>query len=275
MEPYLRKINELALNSGSRVLSSVLILVLGLWVSKRLGNLLKELLGKSQLDPTFIAFSGNMLRVILTGVVVLAAVSNLGVPMTSVFALLGTAGLAIALALKDSLNHVAAGISLLILRPFKVAEYVEVGGVGGIVTEINLFHTLLNTADNRWIAMPNAKLLADTIVNFSRNPNRRIDLIINISYDADLRRTKELLWELIRADARILSDPEPVVAVADLGPNSVDLVVRPWVITSEYWDVRFALLEAIKERFAQEGIEIPFPQRTVHLYDHRDTVQPA
>lgn len=272
MEPYLQKINELILNSGSRVLGSLLILVLGLWVSKRLANLLKEILGKSQLDPTFTTFFGNMLQVVLTGVVALAAVSNLGVPMTSVLALLGTAGLAIALALKDSLNHVAAGISLLILRPFKVTEYVEVGGVGGTVTEINLFHTLLHTPDNRAIAVPNAKILADIIINFSRNPQRRIDLVVGISYDSDLKRAKAVLWELIQADARILKDPEPVVAVADLGPNSVDLAVRPWVHTPDYWNVRFELLEAIKARFEQEGIVIPFPQRTVHVYDHRRSV---
>jgi small conductance mechanosensitive channel len=141
--------------------------------------------------------------------------------------------------------------------------------VGGSVTEINLFHTLLNTADNRWVAMPNAKLLGDTIVNFSRNNTRRIDLVINISYSTDLKQAKAVLWELIHAEARILKEPEPVVAVADLAANSVNLFVRPWVATDDYWNVRFDLTEAIKLRFDQEGIEIPLPQRRVHLYDHR------
>ncbi|PIQ23568.1 mechanosensitive ion channel protein MscS [bacterium (Candidatus Blackallbacteria) CG17_big_fil_post_rev_8_21_14_2_50_48_46] len=269
MEPYLKKFNEMAMGYGARFFGALLILAIGLWLSKRLANLLKDLLSKTQLEPTFISFSGNMLRVVLTVVVALAAVNSLGVPMTSVLALLGTIGLAVALALKDSLNNVAAGISLLILRPFKVGEYVEVGGVGGSVVEINLFHTLLNTADNRWIAMPNAKLLGDTIVNFSRNTNRRIDLLVNVSYRADLKRTKEVLWELIEADSRILKEPIPVVGVADLANSSVDLVVRPWVPTSEYWNVRFDLTQAIKERFDQEGIEIPFPQRDVHLYQYQ------
>ena len=272
-ELYLHRLNELILSQGSRWLGALLILTLGTWASKRLAVILTELLARTQLDPTFIAFFGNISRVVLSLVVVLATLSSLGVPTTSVLALLGTAGLAVALALKDSLNHVAAGFSLLILRPFRVGEYVEVGGVGGSVTEINLFHTLLNTADNRWIAMPNAKLLGDTIVNFSRNNTRRIDLVINISYSADLKRAKEVLWELIHADARILKEPEPVVAVADLAANSVNLFVRPWVATDEYWNVRFDLTEAIKLRFDQEGLEIPLPQRSVHLYDHRSDLK--
>jgi small conductance mechanosensitive channel len=197
-KPYLDKLNESAALYSMRFLGALLILVLGLWASKRLSRILREILSKTQLDQTFISFIGNMLRVVLTAVVFLAALSSMGVPTTSVLALLGTAGLAVALALKDSLNNVAAGFSLMILRPFRVGDYVEVGGVGGSVSGITLFHTLLNTADNRWIAMPNAKLLADTIVNFSRNASRRIDLIVDVSYGSDLKKAKDLLWEVIR-----------------------------------------------------------------------------
>ncbi|MBT9547189.1 MAG: mechanosensitive ion channel [Candidatus Sericytochromatia bacterium] len=269
LKPYFDKLNESAALYSMRFLGALLILVLGLWASKRLSRILREILSKTQLDQTFISFIGNMLRVVLTAVVFLAALSSMGVPTTSVLALLGTAGLAVALALKDSLNNVAAGFSLMILRPFRVGDYVEVGGVGGSVSGITLFHTLLNTADNRWIAMPNAKLLADTIVNFSRNASRRIDLIVDVSYSSDLKKAKELLWEVIRADERILKEPEPVVAVSDLANSSVQFVVRPWAPTPEYWNVRFDLIEAIKLRFDAEGIVIPFPQREVHLHDHR------
>ncbi|MGE3728824.1 MAG: mechanosensitive ion channel family protein [Candidatus Sericytochromatia bacterium] len=269
LKPYLDKLNESAALYSVRFLGALLILVLGLWASKRFSRILRDVLSKTQLDPTFISFIGNILRVVLTAVVFLAALSSLGVPTTSVLALLGTAGLAVALALKDSLNNVAAGFSLMILRPFRVGDYVEVGGVGGSVSGITLFHTLLNTADNRWIAMPNAKLLADTIVNFSRNESRRIDLIVDVSYGSDLKKAKELLWEIIRADQRVLPEPEPVVAVSDLANSSVQFVVRPWAPTPEYWNVRFDLIEAIKLRFDAEGIVIPFPQREVHLVEKR------
>jgi small conductance mechanosensitive channel len=275
LKPYLDKLNESAALYSMRFLGALLILVLGLWASKRLSRILREILSKTQLDQTFISFIGNMLRVVLTAVVLLAALSSMGVPTTSVLALLGTAGLAVALALKDSLNNVAAGFSLMILRPFRVGDYVEVGGVGGSVSGITLFHTLLNTADNRWIAMPNAKLLADTIVNFSRNDSRRVDLIVDVSYGSDLKKAKEVLWEVIRSDDRILKDPEPVVAVSDLANSSVQFVVRPWAPTPEYWNVRFDLIEAIKLRFDAEGIVIPFPQRDVHLRDHRSGALPG
>lgn len=269
LKPYLDKLNELTAQYSGRLIGALLILFVGLWAAKRFSRILREILGKTQLDTTIVSFIGNIMRVVLTAVVILAALSSLGVPTTSVLALLGTAGLAVALALKDSLNNVAAGFSLMILRPFRVGDYVEVGGVGGSVSGITLFHTLLNTADNRWIAMPNAKLLADTIVNFSRNESRRIDLLVDISYASDLKKAKTVLWEVIESDARILKEPVPVVAVNDLTPNSVQFVVRPWAPTPVYWDVRFDLLEAIKLRLEAEGIVIPFPQREVHLVDHR------
>jgi small conductance mechanosensitive channel len=269
MNTLIDKLNESAVAYGSRFLGALLIFAFGIWVSKRLSSFVKDILNKTQMDTTFIAFASNMVRVLLSGVVILAALNSVGVPMTSVLALLGTIGLAVALALKDSLNNVAAGISLLLIRPFHVGDYVEVGGVGGSVSEINLFHTLLNTPDNRWIAMPNAKLLADTIVNFSRNGNRRIDLVIDVSYGSDLKKAKDILNEIIAATENVLKEPAPVVAVSELANSSVQFVVRPWALTPEYWSVRFALIEAIKLRFDAEGIEIPFPQRDIHLFDNR------
>ena len=160
----------------------------------------------------------------------------------------------------------AAGISLLVLRPFRVADYVELGGTGGVVVEINFFHTFLNTPDNRRIAIPNAKVLAETIVNFSHNSTRRLDMVFGISYDSDLKKARQIFENLIAADERILSDPEPVIAVGALSDNSVDFFVRPWVNTEHVWPVIFNFTEQVKLAFDEAGIVIPYPQRDVHLY---------
>lgn len=266
MKEFFQKAGELAAVYSTQALISLIILIIGFWVARRLARLVTQFLEKTHLDPTFITFSGNVVRVLLYGVVLLAALNTLGVQMTSVIALLGTIGLAVALALKDSLNNVASGISLLILRPFKVGDFVEIGSTNGAVKEINFFHTLMNTSDNRRVAVPNAKVLSDTIVNYSTNPERRIDMVFGIGYGSDLKQAKALFLQLIAEDERILKEPEPVVAVSELADSSVNFVVRPWVATDNYWPVRFDFIEKVKLTFDQAGIEIPFPQRDMHIY---------
>lgn len=268
MEALWQKAIELAIVHGTRVLGSLVIVFVGLWLARRLARLLQDALGKTQLDHTFTNIAGHVIKVLLYGVVLLAAANNVGVPLTSVLALVGTAGLAVALALKDSLNHVAAGISLLILRPFRVGDYVEAGGVGGSVVEINFFHTLLNTPDNRRIAIPNAKILAESIINFSANPTRRVDMVFGISYDADLKQAREILKALLAADSRVLPEPEPMIVLGALADSSVNVFVRPWVNTEDYWPFCFAYTEAVKLAFDEAGIEIPYPQRDLHIYQH-------
>lgn len=268
MEALWQKAIELAIVHGTRVLGSLTIVFVGLWLARRLARLLQDALGKTQLDHTFTNIAGHVIKVLLYGVVLLAAANNVGVPLTSVLALVGTAGLAVALALKDSLNHVAAGISLLILRPFRVGDYVEAGGVGGTVVEINFFHTLLNTPDNRRIAIPNAKILAESIINFSANPTRRVDMVFGISYDADLKQAREILKALLAADSRVLPEPEPMIVLGALADSSVNVFVRPWVKTEDYWPFCFAYTEAVKLAFDEAGIEIPYPQRDLHVYQH-------
>ncbi|MGV3524127.1 MAG: mechanosensitive ion channel family protein [Candidatus Sericytochromatia bacterium] len=265
MKEFFQKISEMAAVYSTNFLGALLILVIGIWISRRLARLFQELLGKTHLDNTFVVFAGNVIRILFYGLVILAALNNVGVPMTSVLALLGTAGLAVALALKDSLNNVAAGISLLILRPFRVGEYVELGGIGGTVLEINFFHTFLNSPDNRRIVIPNAKVISDTIINFSHNENRRIDLVIGIGYGCHIGEARDVIQGVLDAEERLLKDPPAVIAVGELAPSSVNLFVRPWVKTSEYLDTKFALQEQIKDALAAANIEIAFPQQDVNL----------
>ena len=258
--------STLASSYSEPAIKAILIILVGFWIARRVARLIQRMLEKTHLDATYIPFAGNVTKMGLYFLVLLAALNNLGVQMTSVVALLGTAGLAVALALKDSLNNVAAGISLLVLRPFKVGDYVELGSTGGSVVEINFFHTFMNTPDNRRIAVPNAKVLGDTIVNYSHNTTRRVDLVFGISYDSDLKKAREIFTQLLAEDERILKDPEPVIAVGELADNSVNFFVRPWVATENVWPVKFDLIEKVKLAFDEAGILIPYPQRDVHLY---------
>lgn len=265
MQEYLNKLNQLGAEYSTRLLGGLAILVFGFWLARVLLRLVERLLAKTPLDGTLIVFANNLNRVVLYGLVLLAALNSIGVPMTSVLALLGTIGLAVALALKDSLNNVAAGISLLILRPFRVGDYIEIGAIGGTVIELNFYHTVLNTPDNRRVNVPNAKAISEVITNFSRNEVRRLDLIYEVAYQTDLNQAAEVLQGLLAADERILPEPAPVVGVIELGNSSIHFAVRPWVKVAHVMDVRFALNQAVKLAFDQAGIEIPFPQRDLRL----------
>jgi small conductance mechanosensitive channel len=275
LQSLLDKLIHQATEYSGRFVGALLILLLGLWVAKALRKVLAKVLARTQLESTFVGFCLSGSKVVMTVVVVLAALNSLGVPLTSLLAVLGTAGLAVALALKDSLNHVAAGISLLVLQPFKVNDYVEIGGVQGTVVGLNFFHTSMNTADNRRILMPNAKLLSDTIINYSKNPVRRIDLLIGVAYGSDLRQAQAALSAVLSEDERVLVDPAPVVMVADLADSSVNFHVRPWVKTEDFFAVRGDLLMTIKQRLDAEGIEIPFPQRDIHVHEVKAALSPA
>ena len=251
---------------GLRLLGALAILLFGKWLARFLTKLLRRLLNARTVESTLVSFSCNMLYATLMTFVAIAAINQLGVQTTSFIAVLGAAGLAIGLALQGSLANFAAGVMILLFKPFKVNDFIEASGVLGIVEDLHIFTTQIRTGDNKTIFVPNGKLLGDNIVNYSQKPTRRIDLVIGVAYDANLQRTKEVLLETVHKDERILADPAPVVAVSELADSSVNLVVRPWVQTADYWNVRFDLTEAIKVRLDQEGIGIPFPQRDVHLY---------
>jgi len=250
---------------GLRLVVALLILAIGNMLAKKLGAFLGRILEKRSIDPTLIPFIRGIVHYILLAVIIIAALGQLGINVTSFLAILGAAGLAIGLALKDSLSNFASGVMLIIFRFFKVGDYVTVAGTSGTVETINIFNTELVSPDNQKIYVPNSSIMGNEIVNVTANETRRLDLVVGISYQDDIDRARSVIKSVLDAEPRLLDDPEPVIAVAELGESSVNLVIRPWVKTSEYWPVRFELIERIKTSLDQEGITIPFPQMDVHM----------
>ncbi|WNO10248.1 mechanosensitive ion channel family protein [Teredinibacter sp. KSP-S5-2] len=245
---------------------ALLIFIIGIWIANHVVRFVKKLLQLRKLDDALTGFVEGLLSALLKFVVLLIAVEQLGIDTTSLLALLGAAGLAIGLALKDSLSNFAAGVMLIVFKPFKAGDFVEAGGIMGIVESVTIFNTLFRSGDNKEIIVPNAQIYGGTIINYSARATRRIDLIIGISYDDDMKKARQLMLDVINSDERILKDPEPVIAVDALADSSVNFVVRPWVNSSDYWAVRWHLLEAIKESFDANGITIPYPQQTVYMH---------
>ena len=254
------------------LIMALVIFVLGRWVAKGISRLVKRLMKKAGVEEILISFIGNMLYFALLVVVVIAALDQLGVNTSSVLAIFAAAGLAVGLALKDSLSNFAAGVMLVLFKPFKAGDYIEAAGTGGVVEKLRIFNTVLRTGDNREITVPNSQIYASTIVNFSARDTRRIDLIFGIGYGDDIRQAKTLIEAAMAEDERILKDPAPVILLMELADSSVNLAVRPWVKAADYWDVRSDLLERVKERFDANGISIPFPQRDVHLVSEQGPV---
>lgn len=254
------------LHWAGKIFTALLVFLIGKWLARRICLLVGKIMERHEVDLTLTRFLGNILYYLLLVVVLIAAAGQLGINTTSFLTVLGAASLAIGLALKDSLGNLASGVMLILFRPFKVEDVVTVGGETGTVEEITIFNTILNTADNQRKIIPNTVIASDTITNITAYPTRRIDLVVGIGYDDDIRRAKETLESILAEDERILDDPAPSVAVSELGASSVDLVVRPWVETSEYWSVRFDLIERIKLTFDERNISFPYPQTDVHLF---------
>ena len=257
---------SLVTTHGLNVLIAVLIFLVGKMVARKLSDVCRTLMTKAKVDETLRSFLRNILYYALLAAVAIMALGQAGLNITSFLAVLGAAGLAVGLALKDSLSNFAAGVMLILLGFFKKGDYVTVAGQSGTVSGLGIFNTILNTPDNRQIIVPNASILSSPITNVSANPTRRVDLVFGIGYDDDLRKTKEILEKIIADEPRILKDPAPVVAVSELADSSVNFVFRPWVNAADYWNVYFDLTEKVKLTFDAEGISIPFPQTDVHLY---------
>ncbi len=226
----------------------------------------RKALGRTHVDPILVPFVAGLVHMGLIALVTLAAVSTLGVSTTSFVTVLGAAGLAIALAFQGTFSNFAAGVMLLTFRPFKVGDFVEVGGVAGSVKEVGIFSCMLATPDNVQIRVPNSHIFGETIKNYSSNDTRRIDLVIGVGYDDDLGVAVRTCMDVVTADSRVLPDPAPVVAVDELGDSSVNLIVRPWVEAGDYWTTRWDLTRALKENLEAAGCSIPFPQRDVHMF---------
>lgn len=253
---------------GPRIIAAILILLIGLWVCRLLRRLTERVMEKRHIDPLIANFVGTVVYVLLILVVVIAAISKLGVQTTSLIAVLGAAGLAIGLALQGSLSNLASGVIIISLRPFKVGDYVEAGSNAGIIEGIHLFYTRMRSPDNKEIMIPNSTITSSAIVNYSARPERRCDMVFGVSYEADLDKARRIIQELLDRDERVLKDPAPVIVLGELADSSVNFWVRPWVKTDDLWNFKWDYTEAVKKRFDEEGIVIPFPQRDVHYYDH-------
>jgi small conductance mechanosensitive channel len=260
-------IDTISTNLGTysvRVVGAIIILILGRIAAGMGRKLITRLLIRAKTDAAVISFVGTLSYFLILTFAILAALSKFGVETTSFIAVLGAAGLAVGLALQGSLSNFASGVLILIIRPFKIGDFIEGAGVAGTVKEIQLFSTILSTPDNIKITVPNAKLFGDVIKNFSGYDLRRIDLEVGIGYGSPIGKAMELLNAVIKEDARILPDPPAQIAVSTLAESSVNIVFRPWVRKEDYWDVRFDLTRKVKESFERNEIEIPFPQQVVH-----------
>jgi len=251
---------------GWKALAALLIFVIGRWVAKAVSSFLARLMRKRGIDNMLANFLSAILYTILLVAVIIAAVGQLGIQTTPLVAVLGAAGLAVGLALQNSLGNFASGVMLVLFRPFSKGDFVEAGGTSGTVDEVGIFTTVLNTPDNRRVIVPNGQITNDTITNYSAYEKRRIDLIIGVGYGDDLKLARDTIEKTIAGHDKVLDDSESAILVMDLGDSSVNFAVRPWVLASDYWVVRSELLESIKVDLEAAGCEIPFPQRDIHLY---------
>ncbi len=248
---------------------AIVIFFIGKWIAKKIADFAKKLMIKNKnVDDTLANFLDDIIYYVLMVVVILTAVKQLGVDTTSFFAILGAAGLAIGLALKDSLGNLASGVMIIMFRPFNVGDVITAAGVTGKVEEVSIFNSILITGDNQKIIVPNGSILGGSITNINAKPERRVDLVIGISYDDDIKKAKDILNSIVEADERVLKDKGITVAVSELADSSVNFVVRAWVNTPDYWNVKFDLTENIKVTFDNEGITIPYPQQDVHHYNN-------
>jgi small conductance mechanosensitive channel len=247
------------------LLAAILILVIGRWVSKLISKIIAQVMTKAKVEPLLVTFVRHMSYFAMLAFVIIAALDRIGIKLTAAIAVLGAAALAIAFALQGSLSNFAAGILMIIFKPFKVGDFVEAAGVQGTVQEIQVLTTVINSLDNIRIIIPNAQVTNGTIRNFTANDTRRVDLKIGISYGDDLKKAKQVIEGVLAADKRILKNPAPTVAVYELGDSSVNFVVRPWVKPADYWDVYFDVTAKVKLALESNGLTIPFPQRDVHI----------
>ena len=269
MEEILQKIWELNTIYGLKIVIALLILFFGRIIAKLVSKIVGRLMERSKIDPTIIRFVSSLTYIALIAFVIIAALGQLGIQTASFIAVVGAAGLAVGLALQGSLANFAAGFLMIIFKPFKVGDYIEGGGVAGTVEEISIFTTILTSPDNKTIIVPNAKLTEDNIVNWTIKGTRRVDMVMGIGYGDDIDKARQVINDVLAAESRLLKDPAPLVAVVELADSSVNFVVRPWVKASDYWGVYFDLTEKMKKAFDANGISIPFPQRDVHVYEHK------
>lgn len=259
------QIYEILAKYGLKVIGAILILLIGRYAAKLASKLLMRVLTKAKVDATLVPFIDNLAYTAMLVFVAVAALDQVGVQTASFIAVLGAAGLAVGLALQGSLANFASGVLLLIFKPFRVGDFVEIGGVQGTVQAIQIFNTVLNSPNNVRIVVPNGAVTGGSISNYTINGTRRVDLTISVSYEDDLRKARRVIEGVLSTDPRILADPAPVVAVHEMASSSINFVVRPWVKTADYWKVYWDLTEKLKVAIDDNGLTIPFPQQDVHI----------
>jgi len=263
---YQKLIELYAVPWAIKIVAAIAIIIVGRMIAKLIVKALNKVMVKAKVEDTLRKFLGNIIQTVLMVVITIAALEQLGVDTTSVLANFAAAGLAIGLAFKDSLSNFAAGIMIILFKPFKLGDFVEAAGTSGTVEHIRIFNTVMRTGDNREITIPNAHIYSGIITNYSARDTRRIDLVIGIGYDDNIGKAKNVIEKIIEADDRFLKEPAATIMLLELGASSIDIAVRPWVKSADYWTARAYLLQTIKETFDEEGLSIPYPQTDVHLF---------
>jgi len=265
LDQYLTLGKDMIVEYGVQLIGAVLTLIIGLWILKGINRTFSKMLEKRDIDPSLVPFLKGLVSVSLRIFLFIAVLGMLGIEMTSFIAILGAAGLAVGMALSGTLSNFAGGVVILILKPFKVGDWIEAQGYGGTVNAIQIFYTILKTPDNKTIIIPNGPLSTGSLVNYSVEPQRRVDWSVGIGYGDDIEKARQILLDILEKDSRVLKEPAVFIKVSELADSSVNLATRAWVDAPDYWDVKMETLEKIYNEFNAKGINIPFPQMDVHL----------
>lgn len=257
---------DLLLSLGTRILLAIVVFFIGRWIINRLKSVFAKMLERRSVEVSLASFLKSLVNVVLTFFLIVSIIGILGIETSSFVALFASAGVAIGMALSGTLQNFAGGVMILLFKPFKVGDFVEAQSVVGVVKEIQIFNTIFNTLDNKVVIVPNGGLSTGIVTNYSKEENRRVDWVFSIAYGDDYQKAKSVIEDLLAADARVLKEPAPFVALSKLNSSSVDLTVRAWVLAADYWDVFFSMNEKVYETFRAKGLNIPFPQMDVHLH---------
>ena len=265
MDTVIERLVNFGVTYGIKIIGAIIILIIGRIAAGIARRLLGKLLRKTKTEETIISFFQTLMYILIMVFAVVAALAKFGIETTSFVAVLAAAGFAVGFALQGSLGNFAAGVMILVFHPYRVGDFIDSAGVAGVVKEVRIFNTIIDTPDNIKVIVPNGKIYGDVIKNVTGNDTRRVDMVIGISYDSPIGTAHDIAMNVMKDDPRILDEPAPQVAVSELADSSVNLVVRPWVKKEDYWAVKFDVTRKIKEAYDENGIEIPFPQRVVHM----------
>jgi len=259
------QVKTLGVDFAINIIIAIAIFFVGRMIARAIAKGLRTLMQSQQVDKILESFVGNLVYWMLMTFVIIAAIGRLGIQTTSLIAIMAAGGLAVGLSLQGSLANFAAGVLIVMFRPYRVGDFVEAAGISGTVLDVQILTTILKTGDNKQIVVPNGQIMGSIITNYSANEMRRIDMIFGVSYDDDIDKVRSTIEDLVAAEDRIIDDPPCLIAVSELADSSVNFVVRPWVKTSDYWGVKFEFTEAVKKRFDKEGISFPYPQQDIHI----------